>query len=200
MLAFAIALTGAWTALYTRGLPADLRAERREEIDCDLWEQQRLADLQREPVTGTAVQILGRLLLGMPADLAWRLEAGAATKSQRRETMNESWATRVAVLLGALVALLVVFTGFTTMVGIGGDGGVAFGLPTLLAGLAIITGLAVSRRSPQLGIGLVAVGSIAIAGLWYWLLVITIPVGLVLVGIAFARGRGFPRPAGSSPA
>jgi hypothetical protein len=39
LLALAIALTRAWTRTYTRGLPLDLRAQRREEVDCDLWEQ-----------------------------------------------------------------------------------------------------------------------------------------------------------------
>ena len=36
MLGIAVALTRSWTALYTRGLPPDLRSRRRDETESDL--------------------------------------------------------------------------------------------------------------------------------------------------------------------
>ena len=53
MLALALALTRSWTAFYTRGLPPDLRSQRREEIDSDLWEQRRQAGSQGETLHDT---------------------------------------------------------------------------------------------------------------------------------------------------
>lgn len=193
MITYAIALTRAWTALYTRGLPANLRTQRREEIDCDLWEHQRLADLERAPTTSTAVEMLLRLVLGLPADLLWRLETGTSARSGKGTQVNESLFMRGLVAAGVIIALIVILGGggaiFATWEDGDSDGWLVGGTLTVLAGTAIVVGLLISRRYALPGVGLVAVGSIAIAILWYWLLVITVPVGLALVGIAYARGR-----------
>ena len=120
LLSFAIAPTRAWTALYTRGLSADVRGERREEIDCDLWEHQRLADLEREPVTDTAAAILLRLIMGVPADMTWRLETGANARSGKGTQMNDSWIMRGVLLAALLVAFVPVGLGLSTLAG-GGE-------------------------------------------------------------------------------
>jgi hypothetical protein len=69
LLAIAIALVRGWTRLYTSGLPAALRTNRRAEIACDLWEHQHLAKLERTPASQTALEVLLRLLLGVPSDV-----------------------------------------------------------------------------------------------------------------------------------
>jgi len=58
-----------WVRRYTSGLPEAVRYERRDEIASDLWEHEHDLD-------GSSVgpEILARGLLGVPADLAWRLE------------------------------------------------------------------------------------------------------------------------------
>lgn len=66
----AIDAVRAWTRLYTLGLPAALRAERRADIESDLWES------QHAPVGATAAQIVARLLFGVIDDVTWRFEAG----------------------------------------------------------------------------------------------------------------------------
>ncbi len=201
LLSLAIAPTRAWTALYTRGLPSDVRGERRDEIDCDLWEHQRLADFEREPVTDTAAAILLRLIMGVPADMTWRLEAGANARSGKGTQMNDSWIMR-GVLLAALVRAFVPL-GFGIFYLAGGDADswgstfarVAVSLSWIAVGLAMVAGLLLSRSRPALGLGLLAVGVIAISVVLYWAAVVTLPLGLVLLVIAYLRaGRpGWPR-------
>jgi hypothetical protein len=54
-----------WTRVYTAGLPADLREDRRAEVESDLWES--LAD------GAPSRHILARLALGIGDDLTWSL-------------------------------------------------------------------------------------------------------------------------------
>ena len=65
-------LTRWWVRRYTWRLPAELQADRQGEIDSDLWEhQQDTAATGRRPIEA-ALEIFGRLVLGVPADLSWR--------------------------------------------------------------------------------------------------------------------------------
>ena len=67
----AIALVRLWTRLYTWRMSPALREARREEIESDLWE------CQHDPAdsgSGPAVQMVARLVMGMPSDLCWRIE------------------------------------------------------------------------------------------------------------------------------
>jgi hypothetical protein len=74
---FAVCVVRAWTRLYTSGLPPAQRTARLAEIESDLWE------LEHDPVArqrgNASIQILTRLLVGMPDDLAWRMEMAAAS-------------------------------------------------------------------------------------------------------------------------
>ncbi len=74
-LAVAIACVRLWTRLYTSGLPPVVRNRRRAEIDSDLWEWR--TDHAGEPGAPGAVHVLLRLLLGIPDDVAWRMELSA---------------------------------------------------------------------------------------------------------------------------
>ena len=205
LLSFVIAPTRAWTALYTRGLPADVRGERREEIDCDLWEHQRLADLQREPATSTAAAIVLRLIMGVPADMTWRLEAGASAHSERGIQMNDSWTMRGLLALALAIAAFPAVIGILVAIGVNGEWGgtterLFWGVSQTIIGTAIISGLVISARRPGLGIGLVAAGTIAISSLWYWAAMITVPIGLVLLAIAYFRAGRPSWPRGARPA
>ena len=66
---FAAAIVRAWTRAYTSGLPPDLRDARRDEIESDLWESAH--DRERSSLFA-GVQMIGRMLIGMPDDLGWR--------------------------------------------------------------------------------------------------------------------------------
>ena len=73
---FASRMVLAWVALYTRGLPPEARLARRDEIESDLWSQREDARSTCRSGLSLAVEILARLVLGIAADLAWRLERG----------------------------------------------------------------------------------------------------------------------------
>ncbi|HNM79068.1 MAG TPA: hypothetical protein PKI89_11905 [Tepidiformaceae bacterium] len=63
-------LVRAWVHGYTLGLPDPARAERRAEIESDLWEHCSALGWSAR----AAVELVLRCLLGMPADLVWRTE------------------------------------------------------------------------------------------------------------------------------
>ena len=111
-----IATTRAWTASYTRGLPADLRAERREEIDSDLWEQHRLAALRGDPALGIAIEVLARMLLGIISDITWRAQAGAPARPDRGTMTSEALYMRGLVAAGVVVALLLILGYWTLLI------------------------------------------------------------------------------------
>lgn len=192
LLGLAISLTRAWTATYTRGLPRDVRAERREEIDCDLWEHQRLAELGRETVTGTATHIMLRLILGAPEDILWRIEASSSTQMNRRIPVNDTRFMRIAFLLALLPPAILAANGIGMLLG-GGDFETrteqllyGFGITGLSA--VAIFGLWLSRSHARLGLALVTAGTGAICALLYWMLVISVPIGLAIIVIAAFRG------------
>ena len=204
-MALAVGMTRSWVAVYTSGLPRELRDGRRAEIDSDVWEHRQIAELTEEPQGETALQLLARLVLGVPSDLMWRLESGHSVRNERSISMNESGAMRSLVAVGVVVALFLVVTGIGAVVDslVQGDlasGQAGFGAISVLAGAAVGSGLLTSRRNPLLGIGLVAAGAITVAAAWYWMLVITIPAGIAMVAIAFFRARqtGWPRGAGTA--
>jgi len=59
-----------WTRLYTRGLEHLVREDRYAEIASDVFEQCCAGGSRR----GAHAALLGRCLLGVPADVSWRLE------------------------------------------------------------------------------------------------------------------------------
>jgi hypothetical protein len=71
-LSVAAALVRAWTLIYTVGTPGFVRDGRRQEIESDLWEQQR--DLAGESDVRVAAHLVLRLLAGIADDMQWRLE------------------------------------------------------------------------------------------------------------------------------
>jgi hypothetical protein len=70
----AAGLARAWVRTYTAGLPPDARERRTEQLESDLWEHE--ADLAGLGVTPSlaGLEILGRLVRGIPADVLWRFQ------------------------------------------------------------------------------------------------------------------------------
>jgi hypothetical protein len=187
---FAVALTGAWVAVYTRGLQSDARAERREEIDCDLWEQKQMADLGHETATGTAAHVLFRLVLGMPADIAWRIETGFATK--RRKSVNQTWPMRIGLLLSSFpLAGFLLANGISMLIGAGEyddrNQQVLWGVVLSVIPIVMITGLWLCASMPRLGLGLLIAGIIATWVIFYWMLIVTVPIGIAVIAFAVKR-------------
>jgi hypothetical protein len=63
-----------WVAVYTRGLPAEVRRDRRDEIEDDLWAQMHEGETSGRTDRSLAGEIVTRLLFGIPADISWRVE------------------------------------------------------------------------------------------------------------------------------
>lgn len=110
-----------WSATYTIGLPAEIRARRREEIAGDLWEQQH--DEEDHGRHRSSAGLAARVCSGMPADLLWR--AGERKPLRRLELTNfaidHTWDRRMRVAVRGAVLAAVAW-----LVPIG------FGLPVLL--------------------------------------------------------------------
>jgi hypothetical protein len=132
------ALIRGWVDLYTRGMPAPVRAERRDEVDDDLWCQHEEAAVMGRSTRSLGAEILLRLLLGMPADVSWRLSHGrAASGLERSSSMSTRVIGALAVIGGAswgMAAALVLVAGPSVVDGtedyvtlaLGLGGGVAF--------------------------------------------------------------------------
>ena len=99
LLLAAVTLVRLWTRVYSWRLPEAIRNARRAELESDLWECQ-------QPGTRTAVlplEIIARLILGLPDDLVWRFEHDRARFQSTRMAL--------AVIAGAAAIVTVVWIG-----------------------------------------------------------------------------------------
>ena len=100
----AVTLVRAWTFLYTTGMPQSIRDARRMEIESDLAE----ACGERPPAELLAAEIFSRFLLGVPDDLAWRIEhPHRRARAVRRLAVMTIVATVIASLWLLVGTLLV---------------------------------------------------------------------------------------------
>lgn len=112
--AFASRLVRRWVRLYTRGLPAEVRRNRCDEIESDLWSQNQDALANEGQDASLAAEIFTRLVLGVAADVDWRLDQGrlADRTITRQATAGSRLVALLAVLgglgLAATIAMLVV--------------------------------------------------------------------------------------------
>jgi hypothetical protein len=191
-----------WTGLYTKGLPPELGAERRAEVESDLWEH---GSLWRERgLPGLTMQRFGRWLLGIPADLSWRLEQ-IGSRKERPEKVERAIKLPTTMVQRGIFGFIILLAGFfivmgpVVLIGGGGDGWVEralWGITPIVAGSMILTGLYIINQSPRLGAGLLSGGAIIMALAWFWLFFIGIPVVIFMIwyGVSRARRVGSDRP------
>ncbi len=107
--------------------------------------------------------------------------------------MNESLTMRGFFLAAVAIAIAPAAFGVSVIAGNGewdsSTERVLFGSLWAVAGVTMVAGLVLSTRQPALGIGLVALGAIGIAVMWFWIPFITIPLGAALVFLAYRRAR-----------
>ncbi|MBI2914269.1 MAG: hypothetical protein HYY03_10170 [Chloroflexi bacterium] len=181
-MALAVGMTRSWVALYTLGLPRELREGRRMEINCDLWEQRQLAEFTREPPLGTAAEIAARAVLGMLSDITWRVQARASTRADRSLRMNKGFYMRAMVAAAVVLALSLILIGMA---------GVAWYLVlviTIPLGIAMVA-IAFFRARQTGGTVGIGVDRIRTTGKsrWKWLLlVIGVSVATVVGMWAYA--------------
>jgi hypothetical protein len=94
----AVGLVRLWTRVYSWGLPEGIRNARRAELESDLWECQQGS----ARTAGLPLEIIARLILGLPDDLGWRFEQDRARFQSTRT---------VAVIAGATTIVIVVWIG-----------------------------------------------------------------------------------------
>jgi hypothetical protein len=102
-----------WARLYTHNLPAADANRRTAELDADLHDH-----VAHERARGTgdrslALAIAGRLVRGMPADVAWRAHTIARTTATKEKQMTRPLHRSAARI--ALVTLLVLLVPFVWM-------------------------------------------------------------------------------------
>jgi hypothetical protein len=154
----------AWVRFYTTGLEPELRFERRAEIDSDLWEHRLLAADDRQSSTATSLAIWGRWAAGIPADLSWRVDQRRHKQPDRKElavtnTFGRNWwqmlAVVAAIASGYLGVQQFVSDDVTPAVTPGKIGGLVVFSG---GGALVLLGLALFRRYPRRGAGLVLIG------------------------------------------
>ena len=90
-----------WGRAYTRTAPEPDRTARRGELAADVHDQLADARARRVPEHRAARSVVGRVLRGMPADLAWRFAV------ERASTRVDWHLTHPGTLLAGLFLLLV---------------------------------------------------------------------------------------------
>lgn len=209
MMTLAIGLTRWWVRLYTKGLPPEMRDARRAEIESDLWEQGEDSTASGSKPDETALQVFVRLLLGTPADLSWRLEAGARSGAAKGTTiLRRSKSMGATMLQKGLLGLTVLLAALYIAGGLGFTVGyvsgsldweaeawevMLLGVVPFAAAAMVVGGLLIGKRSPWLGTSLVAIGAVAMAALYFWLFFILVPLTIVVIAFAVFRARRLAR-------
>jgi hypothetical protein len=165
-------LVRGWVDLYTRGLPADARAARRDEIDDDLWCEHEEAVVLGRSARSLDADLALRLMFGIPSDISWRLTQPANKTTVGIEGIN-SMNTRtlgvVAIVAGLIFGtLFVLFIPFSHTVWTGRIGvfGVLGTLVGAIAFMAAAIGIAMRFQDRLgaiggLGAALTALGALA---------------------------------------
>jgi hypothetical protein len=172
-----------WVDLYTRGLPADARAARRDEIDDDLWCEHAEAAGAGRSARSLDADLFMRLLFGLPADVSWRL---AYRRSPTPSSLDGSSSTSTRTL--GLLAIFAASSLFSLPILTGGTSDPAWAwvwvpIGSIVAFTAAALGLALQFQDRVGRLG--AVGAIVVA-LGSALIVFAYAVGLAMLPLGSA--------------
>ena len=103
---FGATIAKRWVAIYTGGLPDGARERRVEQIESDVWEHQQERLQEGQPESQTGLEILGRTVRGMAADVLWRFQLEGP-----KVQIHIPFERILGGLLLALIVLLIVSTG-----------------------------------------------------------------------------------------
>lgn len=101
-----------WVALYTRGLPDEVRSLRWDEIASDIWSQREDAMETGQATAALGVEMVARLIFGIPADVGWRLE-------QKGHQTAPGIIGRRATMGSRIVGIVAIFGGISLCVSVG---------------------------------------------------------------------------------
>lgn len=187
----AAATVRGWVALYTWGLAPAVRSSRRAEIEGDLWAHAEDAYVAGHAPVALDLEMFARLVMGMPADMAWRWShRGIDAPIEKEEiVMHEPRSHQVLAAIGIGLAVLGLAFAVLNLVVIQQNGSdrpsdvlaASAGAVVIFIGMALaLTALLIVSRNPTTGRQLAIVGG-AVIGLtvlmvfaWAW------PVGIVM--------------------
>ena len=198
-LGLAVGATRTWVRLYTHGLRPGLCEARRAELESDLWEHTRAAG--EGPSATTAFEIAARLVVGIPADLSWRVKSGTKRHrtAQRSGTMLSKVKKHGMVALTGALGVWYLFIGITAPLSAYWEGDTAGKVASVtlcgLAGTVVIAGLVGRRNSKRWASPALAVGAVLGAVFMFWIVVPVVVALAVLVWLFVTRERGAPAPA-----
>lgn len=141
-----------WCELYTRGLPEQVAAERRDEIASDLHEHSVWANEQGVSARALARGIRLRAVSGALADLSWRRQQMRQHESPEQQAVRTNARGGLPLVAYTLSLLALVASGFVVirvLVGVAQNVGVMHDQATasaLLAVAASLCGLALMSR------------------------------------------------------
>ena len=195
-------LTRSWVRLYTRGVAPDARQRRRNEIDSDLWEQTHESPQAAQTPSGTALAILARLALGIPADLSWRLEHASPGLAASRliegsRTMLATAKKHFMLILSGVLGLFYLAAamgGLAANLNDGGDDAGAWVIPMALAAVLVLGGVVQWKHRPRLARILLASGAILGGVFSFWMIITPIVAVLILIWLISTRRPPAPAP------
>jgi len=177
-----------WVRAYTRRLPSEAAERRRQEIESDLYEH--FDEAAQAGVTGRRLgaEILGRVLVGVPADLSWRR---ATRQPQLRlvfggtaMSLSPSTANRALNALGGLVILWVlVWTPIVMFEDVSQLEMAIFTVVPIASGVAMAVGLLIRSRAPRRALHLIIAGAIGPV-VWLWFIPVYVPVMIAVIALA----------------
>jgi hypothetical protein len=202
------AVVRGWVAVYTLGLPAAMRARRRDEVAADLADE-TVDAVRRGERSGLRRRRLMRWVLGIPDDLAWRfMEAPAAARIIRAGQPPIAWvpvsrwslALLAIVAIGAAGGLSIVavpeLTGQARADVWLGWGRYGFAVGCVAVLVAVLASIPWPGRGVAIVLPGVAVGFAAAPWLWgCWLLAV---IGVGVRWYLADEGTSWPRPTGGA--
>lgn len=200
----ASSLVRRWVDLYTRGLATELRTARRAEIESDLWAQSEEADEIGRPPLSVDAEMLTRLVLGIPADIGWRLahRLGNAPSPRKEIVMREPRSRQVWTAIGVIWAALGLVFAVVLLVDIQGHHAdrpgdlwtASVAACVIIAGSALaLVGLLRIGQNPTAGRQIALVGAVIAGGTamlllsWMWVIGFVLAAPLVVIAIVRAH-------------
>lgn len=164
----------AWTRLYTHGLVAEAGERRREEMRSDLHEHQAYLGATR----AQQLEVAGRLVRGLPADLSWRA-------SQDRARHVSSSPPVVRRLTGGVLAILAAFEIWAGVGTLTADGAGPVYTVVLFAGAAMAgAGLVLRQTAPRRSTLLLVAAAAVPALVFRWMAPVFLPPFLLVSVLA----------------
>ena len=183
-------LTARWVRLYSRGVTADVRAERIGELASDVWEHQHHNAARGTKRHLTSLQITSRLVCGMPADLAWRRRQAHTTRNATTGVSmfaHRLWAfTRLLIVVQVVVLLTLGVVIALGRMDDPADPQHGAGRQLIVMGVVTLVGLVIRHRRGAVGVAMICLASLFAAGLYWFSFILLTSLATVILTLITA--------------